>query len=255
MEALELSLVVIGLLFAAGILAGFIDTLVGGGGLITLPALMAAGVPPIFALGTNKLQSAMGTGTASLSLLLMGKVSFAQLKLIMLAAFAGSLLGSLLVQFFDAQVLYIVIPIVILVIAVYFVLSPKQVLTQRSARFSQIKYASSAVPAIGFYDGMFGPGTGSFFVLAGVSLRGQTIVDSTVVAKALNFATNFAALLLFAVFGKVLWKVGGIMMLGQFIGATVGARVLVDIDPAILRYMVIVVSVVILFSWGANNYV
>jgi uncharacterized membrane protein YfcA len=254
METLELSIITMTLLLLAALVAGFIDTLVGGGGLITLPALMVAGVPPIFALGTNKLQSAMGTGTASLSMFRMQKVSFGRVKAMMAAAFIGSLLGSTIVQFFDAKILNIVIPIVIVLIAIYFVLAPNQALTEREPRMSKNKYATTAVPSIGFYDGMFGPGTGSFFVLAGVSLQGQQIVNATVVAKTLNFATNFAALLVFVWFGKVLWVIGGLMMVGQYVGASLGARALLKINPIYLRYLVIGVCFLILVTWGMNNH-
>ena len=253
MEALDLSLSIIMILFIAALAAGFIDTLVGGGGLITIPALMLAGVPPIFALGTNKLQATAGSGTASASLFLQGKVSFKQVRWLMACAFAGALLGSTLVQFVDASLLSIVIPVVIILIAVYFAIAPNQALSKREPRLSEARYGSTAVPIIGFYDGMFGPATGSFFVLAGVSLRGQQIVNATVIAKALNFATNLAALIVFISFGKVLWMLGGVMMVGQFIGAALGARVLIRINPATLRYLVIAVCVMILIAWGMQN--
>ncbi|MFT5571265.1 MAG: putative membrane protein YfcA [Cryomorphaceae bacterium] len=254
MEAFELSIMTMTLLLLAALIAGFIDTLVGGGGLITLPALMVAGVPPMFALGTNKLQSAVGTGTASLSMFRRQKVRFEHVNTMMATAFIGSLLGSTIVQFFDAKVLNVVIPLVIGVIAVYFVLAPTQALTERAPSISKSKYTTTAVPAIGFYDGMFGPGTGSFFVLAGVTLQGQHIVNATVVAKTLNFATNFAALLIFIWFGKVLWAVGGLMMLGQYVGASLGARALLKINPIYLRCLVIGVCFLILSTWGINNY-
>ena len=254
METLELSIFTMSLLLLAALVAGFIDTLVGGGGLITIPALMVAGVPPIFALGTNKLQSTVGTGTASLSMFRRQKVTFENVKVMMFAAFIGSLLGSTIVQFFDAKILNVVIPTVIVLIAFYFVLAPTQTLIEREPGMSRNRYAATAVPTIGFYDGMFGPGTGSFFVLAGVSLQGQQIVNATVVAKTLNFATNFAALLIFIWFGKVLWAVGGLMMLGQYVGASLGARALLTINPIYLRYLVIGVCFLILTTWGINNY-
>jgi uncharacterized membrane protein YfcA len=97
---------------------------------------------------------------------------------------------------------------------------------------------------------MFGPGTGSFFVWAGVALRGQPIVLSTMLAKTLNFATNVAALIVFILFGKIAWMVGLFMMLGQALGARVGAHSLMTVNPNALRYFVIVVCVVILAWWS-----
>lgn len=250
MELFDISLAALLGLVLVAVLAGYIDTLVGGGGLLTIPALMAAGIPPIFALGTNKLQAVAGSGTASLTLLLKGKVRFHEVRWLMLAAFIGSMLGSIAVQFFDSSVLSVVIPIVLLVIAVYFVVSPKQVIEDRTPKMTRAGYGLTAVPGIGFYDGMFGPGTGSFLVWAGVSLRGQAIVPATIVAKTLNFATNLASLLVFISFGKVLWLIGGSMMIGQFIGASLGARALLKVDPMLLRYLVIALCLIILVWWG-----
>lgn len=240
------------LLCVVAILAGFIDTLVGGGGLITIPALMFAGVPPIYALGTNKLQAVMGSGTASSSMFLRGKVRFSQVKWLMLAAFVGSLLGSILVQLFNTTVLTIIIPIVLVLIGIYFVLAPNQSLIERDPRVSDSKYRATVVPAIGFYDGMFGPGTGSFFAAAGVSLRGQQIINATVTAKTLNFATNIASLIVFIAYGKVLWLVGGVMMVGQLIGASFGAHALLKINPVWLRYLVILLCFTMLILWMVN---
>jgi len=147
-------------------------------------------------------------------------------------------------------VLNIAIPVVIVIIGVYFLLSPTQSFTERKPIISESNYRATAVPGIGFYDGMFGPGTGSFFVLAGVSLRGQQIINATVVAKTLNFATNFASLLVFVSFGKVLLVVGLVMMVGQFIGASIGARTLLTINPNLLRYLVIILCLAILLLWA-----
>lgn len=251
---IEFSFSVIVLLLFAALLAGYIDTLVGGGGLITIPALMLAGLPPVFALGTNKLQAVAGSGTASLTLLAKGRVEFAQVRVLMLIAFIGSIVGAVLVQLIDAKVLEFVVPLVIVLIALYFILAPKASLDSSQAKVSNRVYASTAVPAIGFYDGMFGPGTGSFFVWAGVSMRGQGIVNSTMIAKTLNFATNIAALLVFIYYAKIVWKLGLIMMIGQSVGARIGTRSLMTIDPNVLRILVIAVCFLVLIIWGIKTY-
>lgn len=248
-ESLDLPVSAIMLLLAAAMLAGFVDTLAGGGGLITIPTLMISGIPPIYALGTNKLQAVVGSGTASLIMFKRKKVAFSRVKIMMCSAFTGGLLGAIVVQFFDTEVLNILVPLVIVLIAIYFVFSPAYALEQREVRLQTGAYSASAVPAIGFYGGMFGPGTGSFLVLGGVALRGQDIVTATAVAKTLNFATNVASLMVFVAFGKVLWVVGGLMMVGQAIGANLGARTLLSIDPRWLRYMVILVCMVMLGYW------
>lgn len=250
MDNFDPSIMTIVLLIGAAFLAGYIDTLVGGGGLITIPALMAAGMPPIMALGTNKLQAVAGSGTASLTLLMHRKVVLRDVKWLMLAAFAGSLFGAVLVQFINAEILRLVIPLVIVIIALYFIFSAQHSISERPPLLTKTTYGLSATPVIGVYDGMFGPGTGSFFVWAGVALRGQPIVLSTMVAKTLNFATNIAALIVFILFGKISWTVGLFMMLGQVLGARFGAHSLMTVNPNALRYFVIIVCAVILAWWA-----
>lgn len=250
MESFDPSLTVLLVLVLIAVVAGFVDTLVGGGGLITIPALLAAGLPPIFALGTNKLQAVAGSGTASISLFLYKKIRFEKVKWLMVSAFVGSLMGSVIVQYFDPRLLSIAIPVVIALIGAYFLMAPTASLQQREPKIDKSRYGLTAVPGIGIYDGMFGPGTGSFFVWAGVSLRGQPIVLSTMVAKSLNFATNLASLLVFIGFGKVVWLVGASMMVGQFVGASLGTRSLMTINPVLLRYLVITICFVILVWWA-----
>ena len=250
MESVTLPLTIIALLLLAAFIAGYIDTLVGGGGLITIPALMLAGVPPIYALGTNKLQAVAGSGTATLTLLRKRSIRFGDLMWLMISAFIGSIVGAIAIQYFDATILRFAIPLVIVLIAAYFIFSSAKSLVESEAKVDKHTYGLSAVPGIGLYDGMFGPGTGSFFVWAGVSLRGQSIVNSTMTAKALNFATNIAALIVFALYAKVLWKVGLIMMFGQSLGAYFGTKSLMTISPALLRYLVITICFVMLIAWA-----
>ncbi len=107
---------------------------------------------------------------------------------------------------------------------------------------SRRAYVSTVVPAIGAYDGAFGPGTGSLFALGGVALRGFDLRRSTALAKTLNFATNVAALLVFIVAGQVLWTVGAVMAVGQFAGAWIGSRLLLRVNPLVLRVLIVVVS-------------
>ncbi len=225
-------------LFGAASVAAFIDTLAGGGGLITLPALIMSGIPPHFALGTNKLQSSMGSGTATFMMFRKNRVSWEQVKYLMLAAFCGSLLGTVAVQFINPGVLNFIIPLVLVVIAFYFLFAPP-LHESGVCRISDNGYRRFMVPLIGWYDGMFGPGTGSFFALAGVSLRGHGLIDATAIAKTLNFATNAASLLVFLTAGKVVWLAGLTMMVGQFLGAFAGSLCLLRINAKYLRILVV----------------
>ena len=239
MEVMGFTAELLTFLFFAAFVAGFLDTLAGGGGLIALPALMMCGIPPLSALGTNKLQGTMGTATATYMMLKNKKVRWNDVKFLMLSAFIGAVLGTIAVQFVNIEFLTLVIPVVLLLIAVYFLLSPLPQEGLTDPRMSKGKYQKVIVPSIGWYDGMFGPGAGSFFALAGVSLRGHGLIDATAVAKTLNFSTNIASLMVFLLAGKVVWLVGLLMMIGQFVGAWGGAQCLFRINPKYLRLIVV----------------
>lgn len=252
MEA-ELAISVLGVLLGVAIVAGFIDTLAGGGGLIALPALLMVGVPPLAALGTNKLQGSVGTATASWMMLRSGKVRWSESWPLMGLAFVASGIGSVVVQFVNVSVLDFMIPIVLLGIALYFLLAPQAKGGRKVSAGKKALFRRVAVPCVGGYDGMFGPGTGSFFALAGVSLRGQDIVDATAQAKALNFATNVASLLIFLLAGKLVWAAGAVMILGQLIGAWLGSHCLLRIDQRFLRALVVVMCSAMLIRYASTE--
>ena len=252
MELFGFTLEVLSFLFLAAFIAGFLDTLAGGGGLIALPALIVSGIPPLAALGTNKLQGATGTATATFIMLRTKRVRWEEVKHLMLFAFIGALLGTVAVQFVDTEILHFVIPAVLLCIAVFFVLSPIPYKTPGRPRLSSSAYKKFVVPTIGWYDGMFGPGTGSFFVLAGVSLRGHGLIDSTAVAKTLNFSTNIASLIIFLMAGKVVWIAGIVMMVGQFLGAWGGSLCLFRINPKYLRGIVVIMCCGMLGKYASS---
>jgi uncharacterized membrane protein YfcA len=239
LELAGLGIEVLFFLFFVAFVAGFIDTLAGGGGLIALPALIMTGIPPLFALGTNKLQGTMGTATASFMMFKNKKVLWPNVRYLMLSAFIGSALGTIAVQFVNTRILTFVIPVVLLFTAIYFLFF--QGSGQRSLHpiLSKQKYQRAIMASIGWYDGMFGPGTGSFFALAGVSVRGLGLIDATAVAKTLNFSTNIAALIVFLIAGKVVWAAGLLMMLGQLIGAFAGSKYLFRVNPKKLRLIVV----------------
>ena len=198
------------LLWALAVFAGWMDTLVGGGGLITVPGLMLTGLPPVSVLATNKFQGCSGTLTASIVLFRARHLSWATMKYPMLWAAFGSAVGAILVRSIDQQTLTFIIPIVLIFIACYFLFSPFAK-RQAAERAHPRVYQRVAVPAIGLYDGALGPGTGSFFAMAAASLQKLDLLTAVKQAKALNFATNAAALVVFAVWG--IWKLGFVMVL------------------------------------------
>ena len=243
---MEFALETLLFLFFAAAIAGFMDTLAGGGGLITIPALVVSGVPPLAALGTNKLQSSFGSGTASFVLLKHKRIHWQELKPMMLAAFTGSAVGTIIVQFIDTNVLEFMIPLVLIVIAAYFIAAPYFKFDSSKPRVSTKLYQRIILPVIGIYDGMFGPGTGSFLAVAGVSLRGLELLKATATAKPLNFATNIASLIVFIFAGQIIWLAGITMILGQLIGAWIGSHYLFKTNPKILRIVIVMICLVML---------
>jgi uncharacterized membrane protein YfcA len=168
----------------------------------------------------------------------------------MKSAFIGAVIGTVMVQFIDPDILSFVIPIVLLFIAVYFLISPKSEKSSNKKLVSDNKYKNIIIPFIGIYDGMFGPGTGSFFTLAGVTCKGHEIISSTAIAKALNFSTNIASLIVFLAAGQVVWVVGVLMMLGQVIGAWMGSHLLYKVNPSYLRVIIVLMCAGMLIKYS-----
>lgn len=249
LDLVNFSIELLSLLFIIAIVAGFLDTLAGGGGLLTLPALLMAGIPPLASLATNKLQSTMGTATATLMMIRNRRVKWDNIKHLMLSAFIGSVVGALIVQQINAEALTIVMPVVIAGIGLYFLITPTIEEVGKQPKASSAVYRYVVVPIIGCYDGLFGPGTGSFFALSGRALRAKSFLQATAVAKTLNFSTNFASLIVFIFAGQVLWVVGLVMMAGQFIGAWLGSHFLFKIPVKYLRYLVVFMCFAMLLKY------
>lgn len=239
---MSLSWHALALLALVALVAGFVDTLAGGGGLLTLPALLIAGVPPLAALGTNKLQGSFGTGMATYQVLRRRRVAWPQVRLPMVFAFGGAAAGSVAIQWVNTDGLRVLIPVVLAVIAAYFLFVPRAHEPPTAPRIGELPFRAVVVPAIGAYDGAFGPGTGSLFALSGVALRAQTLVHSTATAKTLNFATNVASLAVFLVAGHVVWAAGAAMIGGQLLGAYVASHVLFRVKPLVIRALIVVMS-------------
>lgn len=241
---MELGLDMLSLLFGVALVAGFIDAIAGGGGLLTIPALLATGIPPAVALGTNKLQACGGSFSASLYFLRQKAVNLRQIWLLILMTFVGASLGTLLVQNIDVNALKAILPFLILLIALYFLFSPSISNNDRKQRLSYPLFAFTAAVGIGFYDGVFGPATGSFLTLAFLLLLGFNLTKSVAHAKVLNFTSNIASLLFFALGGDILWKVGLVMMIGQVIGGTLGAKVAISKGKQIIRPLIVTMSLI-----------
>lgn len=239
----ELTYEIIALLFFVAMLAGFIDAIAGGGGLLTIPALMWAGLPPTVALATNKLQACGGSFFASFYFVRKGMVKLADMKLSIACAFIGAALGTIAVQMIDTAFLEVFLPFLMLAIGGYFLFSKSISENDKQQVLTPTVFAFTAALAVGFYDGFFGPGTGSFFALAFVSLAGYGLAKATAHAKILNFSTNIASLVFFAIGGKVFWMLGAVMLVGQAIGATLGSRLVLTKGTKIIKPLVVIMSI------------
>ena len=238
----ELTPEIIALLGVASVIAGFIDAIAGGGGLITVPALLLAGLPPAQALATNKVQGVFGAATAALSYARRGLVDLHQQKTEAIVAFVAGLCGALMVSWIPTKALSYGLPVVLIGIAVFFALKPGLDDTDRVRRISPAVFTATFVPAIAFYDGLLGPGTGAFFMLGFVMLAGYGILKATAHTKLLNFASNLGGLVAFAVVAKPLWLLGGAMAIAQIAGALLGARLAMRIGARVIKPLLVITS-------------
>lgn len=229
----------------AGMLAGFVDAIAGGGGLIALPALLAAGVPPIAALGTNKVQSVIGTGMAAFTYWQKGFVSLRALAVGIVCTFAAAFVGAWAVKQVNVLVLEVAVPAALIAIAFYFLLSPRLSDEDRHARLDWSRFVPLMGALIGFYDGLFGPGTGSFLTMGFVALFGLGVTRAAGNTKILNLASNLGALALFIPSGDVLWPAAIAMACGQIVGGYVGALTGIRFGAKLIRPLVVVVSVLL----------
>ncbi len=238
----ELSLDLVLLLAGAAFAAGLVDAIAGGGGLITVPALMLAGLPPAQALATNKVQGVFGAATAAISYARSGLVDLRGQSGAAAVAFAAGLCGALLVSWIPAQALRYGLPVVLIGIAAFFALRPGLDDTDRMRRITPATFTASVVPLVAFYDGLVGPGTGSFFMLGFVMLAGYGILKATAHTKLLNFASNLGGLVAFAAVGKPLWLVGAVMAVAQIAGALLGARLAMRIGARVIKPLLVATS-------------
>ncbi|MFK3888424.1 TSUP family transporter [Sphingomonas sp. NPDC079357] len=222
--------------------AGAIDALAGGGGLLTIPALLAAGVPPVSALATNKLQSAVGTGSAFLTFWRAGHVDLRRFALPAAGAFSGSIAGAVTVQHVDPRFLAAFVPVLLISMAFYFLLAPPMSEADRHARLGR-RGLTVMTTLLGFYDGFFGPGTGSFLTTALVALGGLGLVRAIANTKFLNLATNIAALTAMIAGGKVFWLLGGAMAAANVAGNQCGAWAALRFGGRGVRYLLVVMSI------------
>lgn len=233
------------LLVALAFVSGAIDAIAGGGGLLTIPALLWAGLPPVAALATNKAQAVFGSFAATVHFARRGMVKPLRAWRAVLATFIGASAGALLVQYLAGDLLEHLIPVLLIGFALYFGLSPRVADIDSRQRLGTTAFALLIGLGVGFYDGFFGPGTGTFFAAAYVALLGYNLRRATAHAKLLNFTSNLAALLFFAAGGHVVWTLGLLMAGGQLLGGWLGAHLVLRHGARLVRTVLVTVSLVI----------
>jgi uncharacterized membrane protein YfcA len=238
---MDFGLDIIALLAAVAFVAGFIDALAGGGGLLTIPALMAAGISPVSAIATNKLQGTFGTGSAFLAFARKGHIDFQRFRWPAIGAMIGAGIGSYVLQIIDSGFLAGFIPVLLVAMAIYFLAAPQMTDVDRHSRLGQAGLCA-IVAMIGFYDGFFGPGTGSFFTTALVALGGLGLVRAIAHTKFLNFCTNMMSLLVMIAGGKVVWIIGLPMALASILGNQAGAHTAMRFGGRGVRPVLVVMS-------------
>ena len=241
------------LLFAAGLAAGFVDAIAGGGGLITLPALLGLGISPHLALGTNKLQGTFGSASATWHYAEAGTMQLRDCLLGFVFTFVGSVIGALVVQRVDPELLRKVIPLLLAVIAVFVWLKPKLGDTDLHPRMNRRSFDILLGLGLGFYVGFFGPGTGTFWAIAFVLLVGFNLTKATGHTKAMNFASNLGSLICFIWLGQVHYAAGITMGIGQLLGARLGAKMVVARGTRFIRpvFITAVLAVTAKLVWDA----
>ncbi|MFI5250877.1 MAG: TSUP family transporter [Bacteroidota bacterium] len=235
------------LIFVVGFFAGLIDAIAGGGGLITLPVLLGFGIPPQAALGTNKLQSCFGSFTAASYHVQQGVVNLKQAAPGIIFTFIGAAAGTVLVQRVDNSLLQSIIPFMLIGIAIYFLFSPRIGDLESHPRMVPFIFYFTFGFALGFYDGFFGPGVGSFWVVAFVGMLGYTLTTATGYTKVMNFVSNICAFLIFLIKGNILFTIGLVMASGQVVGARLGSGFVLENGARFIRpiYLIIVLLTMI----------
>ncbi len=238
-------------LTATAVLTGCIDAIAGGGGLIMMPALLFAGLPPHMALGTNKVQSACGTGIAAWRYHRAGLFGLKANLPMAMVVFAGAAAGSLVIQHFKPDMLRLIVPLLLMAVAVYTIASPRMSDDDRHVRLSRGGFVPVAF-GTGFYDGFFGPGAGQFYATTLVALRGLGLTRATGLTKLFNVVSNVASIIVFALGGHVYWLLGLSMALGAMTGSWIGSHYAARLGAKLIRPLLVACSLALTarLLWG-----
>jgi uncharacterized membrane protein YfcA len=209
--------------------------------LVVLPVLLAAGVPPLNALATNKFQSVFGTLSSTINFFRKGHLDLKPLRSALVYAFIGAVIGTLAIQQVDTAILKQLLPWVLIVMALYVALSPRMSDEDSEPRWSESRFNRVIGGGIGFYGGFLGPGMGSFFAVAFSALRGFNLRKATANTKPLVLVTNTTSMVLFIIAGHVWWKLAVAMAIAQIIGARLGSQLVISRGAKLVQPVMVVI--------------
>ena len=242
---MELSITATLALVGVAFFAGLVSSIAGSGGLLTLPALLWAGLPPLSALATNKLQSAMGTLSSVTNFRRHGYLHIAPLVPSLMMAFCGSMLGTLCVQRLSNELLMRAIPLLLVLLGGYFLCAPKMHDRDYPARLSNAQFAATAAFGMGFYGGFFGPASGSILPFLLVFLLGHNLVSATAESKLFILVINGVSALLFVISGGVVWSLAIAMGIAQIVGARIGSNLVIHRGVGLVQPLIALVTLLV----------
>ncbi|MFD3447606.1 TSUP family transporter [Microbacteriaceae bacterium 4G12] len=243
----ELSIQAILFLVACGFLAAFIDSVVGGGGLISIPALLFVGLPPSAAIATNKLAASMGSFTSTIYFIRSKKVDFSLVKKLFPLTIIGAIAGTFVVRYTSSAILKPLVLVLLIIVAIYIMVKKDwgAVSTYKGVTKGKKFLFYAVILALGFYDGFFGPGTGSFLIFAFLMI-GFDFIRAAASGRILNFASNITSLIVFLFLGAVHFEYGLIMGLSMVAGAYVGSNFAVKKGVGYVRILFLIVTLLLI---------
>lgn len=240
-------------LFLTGLISGLVDAIAGGGGLISLPMLLSIGIPPHIALGTNKLQTTIGTSVATYSFYTKKLFSLKTVYKGLAFGLVGASLGAITSQIVSSDILNTIIPFLLLFILGYTLLSPAMGQSQTPAKMSEPLCFATFGFILGFYDGFFGPGTGSLWVFVLTFFLGYNFINATAYAKVFNLKSNIFATVLFIAGGAINYHIAFCMASGQIIGGRLGAKLAIWRGASLIRPVFLMMVTTTILSLAYHN--
>lgn len=229
-----------------GFIAGYIDSIAGGGGMIQVPVLLYSGIPPVFVLATNKMASLFGTLMATIKYFLSKKISMKIVSIAIIPCLIASYIGSKLVMYIPDEIIKWAI-LVAIPIALFFLLKKSKDIKEEDTKLTNKNIVLATAP-IGFYDGILGPGTGTYMTIAMKKFLHIDYIIATASTKPLNLATNVGSAIAFVMAGKVLWMIAIPMAIANMLGSYVGTHFAIKGGEVFIKKVLIFVLIFMLLA-------